>query len=455
MKRSTKKVLVYVSVFIGLLVIVAASLYFGGVLQNVSPTTEKYVSYSTKLFGTYECLASPGGPKLGETKAPGTSVKSGQSTFYTFSCPKNTDKCDLIISATDKPSVFTARILSYVRSGEAKTLTFNSALNGYPTARITNVGKDEVIGINYASVSLLDTKELTAFTVTSYYTPFVIYRKSVCQSTKAYNPEQGCQLTEDDYNKVVISDSTGQAKEFTMTEINTGGIINFVDCAVSIPKPNTINYKGQEGQCIDGKIYGFETVDTPSTTYKYVNFNDIIGTEDCCPETANPAFGICGNDFKWQAVQNADCQSTDVIPARPTDQNSLVEFNCKDGKWISKVTPVECTKNTDCGNTQACLPDVWKCQDLAAPQGGGDTVISKQQKCEESSFLGIKGEWRDKSTTTCGLFCKIGLSEPTTTSEPYCYKPYWIILSIIGGVFAVLIVLILVLTKKPSKKGVK
>lgn len=115
-------------------------------------------------------------------------------------------------------------------------------------------------------------------------------------------------------------------------------------------------------------------------------------------------------------------------------------------------TQVQCCSQADCPTDQTCQGGECVGGGVTPPVTPGMNESSSKVACNNAAqsnpFMGY--QWVDTSTTSCGFWCSIGLSIPTTITTGYCkaaFVPYYI-----AGIVVLILVIIIVVLLVPKKR---
>lgn len=220
--------------------------------------------------------------------------------------------------------------------------------------------------------------------------------------------------------------------------------------------------------CLAGAIYQASRIKLDSgATYVYPN-TATGQLKQCCPgAVVATSYGekVCGADYEWDEVTQdtrIPCVSDINCPGAGLNTCQVEGSKYIRGGWYcasdgfcaeKSGQEVECCPvDKGCASDQTCQN--YQCVGgTGGDVGGGDTISKNKTECQDSSWLGIQGQWVEAETTTCNFWCKLGITKPDTKVEPYCKFPgqTTIIIAIAIGAFLFLIILVVALM--PSSKG--
>lgn len=465
-------------IFIGVLFIFVPRL--DGILQStISPPSGQYIQVPTFMW--YEC-------------APGTDlINSPESAIPTdgawYECPADSNGCNIWVLG-EKNTILDRRFRyqictkgssncfaeSYESVNDHWKLWGNG--NDRPSKQIATLTNSQRIYITYQRQSFGWWNREGA-SVFYQYNPFILWKNDVFNGgrTEYSTIEQGCTFTNSDRLKLVDSvtnvisgkvPAQSSTDDYKLAPYKTRNFIsNYVP--ISVENVNFVSYNGQPGYCINRQVFAISDVNTNSGTYKIVDssFNTRLAPSvTCCPGETEPT-RKCNSKFEWENIDGGQCSAfracagADWYPSGSAKQ--LIRYNCVQGYCKPETMQVECTTNADCltnPNGNICDTKIWKCVNVPPPKPctkdsdclAGETCNSGvckggKEACDAKQG-GLLG-WQWVESSSCGFWCKIGLSGETTTGQ--C-KPTFLIYYVLAGVAIVFMVFIIIMFKAPARQ---
>ena len=475
---------VVVTIFILLFLSLGAGIYFVAKTPQLLTPSGTYVQAPT--FYYFECS-----PATQPTESIHVNLATGNSGGF-ITAPSNTDQWDLYISQTEqtKWSAVDRRIVYQVchASGScdpqvykiASDFSTNNLFTGanLHSVPIYNLLVGDKVYINYQSQNIFGKWKDKENGAEWYqvYKPFILWKNNMFGGgrTEYTTPDQGCNFFSGDKSSLLNSLTNSKKQINTQTTTSNTKVDfyktrNFIGTYVPISKENTnfVKVNGQTGYCLNRQVFAITTAKTNGGTLQIVdsNFNTLLKSSvDCCPgEEQSNAY--CGDDFKWIYPPTEDLTDKDCSLFNPCvgadwmvdSSKTLIRYDCVEGSCVPETKTVECTTNTDCGISQVCDTLNYECVDVTTGEvvsaencnNGIDDDGDGKIDLEDPDCSQLECKWSQTlkpAKTSSFLFGLIEIDK-----QEKCVTSLWVILTIIGGIFAILIMGI-VLIKRSTKK---
>lgn len=114
----------------------------------------------------------------------------------------------------------------------------------------------------------------------------------------------------------------------------------------------------------DGYLHSVASIELTSGCYIIPNMNDALPKQECCPGAISGEY-ICGDDFKWDLINEPDCSLFNPCPGSnyfvpdysDSSRTTAIKYSCVDGKCVPTTVKSECTTDTACPYGYLCMLD--------------------------------------------------------------------------------------------------
>jgi len=246
-------------------------------------------------------------------------------------------------------------------------------------------------------------------------------------------------------------EESGKVIDFDKFELKPQDIpLNVVIGGINVDEPKNVIYHPTTGAIVyvTQDILGVKVCSTfEEDGVRFINQYECHYDDPeifCLP--SNPACGDSGNEVLDNPGEGKTCSKyTNIINSYvPVSADERCLIKCDPATGQTFIDETECVKITisekECPAERPFLVS-------------GKCVTKKEQdnllrnECEKEG-----GTWIEEEKETCGLFCTMGLANPTISKESYCDKPNWV-LYIVLALFALVFVWVITKSGRKSVPG--
>ncbi len=231
-------------------------------------------------------------------------------------------------------------------------------------------------------------------TITGSYRPFSLFKhdtfgggiiplSETCKDPISVSKKEGLDL--------ILSTTLGgiNTKSQSTNSLIVGEKWNYISKPAILSLEEVETYNGQNAECINKIMYGFDTIQTSNgNNYIVVNLNNKLGTVDCCNSDILPNYQCINHKWVSKEKERA-CSTLKPCPMEGswnvnTDdmtRTSQITQNCVDGMCVTETRKVECANSYACPEGYSCS-DEFKCVQTSIVGGGGIIDTCGNGKCE-------------------------------------------------------------------------
>jgi len=253
-------------------------------------------------------------------------------------------------------------------------------------------------------------------TVTGSYRPFSLFKHDTFGGGKIALSEtcaDPVSVSESNNIDLVLSTtlSNVDTKSTSTKSLIVGESWNYISKPAISSLEEVETYNGQNAQCINKVMYGFDTIKTLNgNEYIVVNLNKKIATVDCCNSDILPNYQCI--DHKWVSKETErQCSTLKPCPMEgswnvntdDTTRTSQITQTCENNICVTQTRKVECANSYACSEGYSCS-DEFKCVQTSIIGEGLIVDTCGNSVCEgNENPTNCPSDCKEKSKSNIGI----------------------------------------------------